>query len=224
MPVAEVTRSGVVESVHRRRRGGVEWRRLVAWSAGDPIIGAVPTLGVQAVAGARHARCRPRRRRSRARHRLCQPQRRAEHIAVVRGLLASVGLDESALQNTPDWPLGAGRRRATWCAPAANGTASTELQRQARRDARDVRRQWLVAGRLPRRRPSVAARIAAHVTTSPAGRARRHRRLRSTDGVRVVARRRPRLPGARDDRPPRGEGDAGASRARRWRWSRLSPS
>lgn len=38
----------------------------------------------------------------------------AEHLEVVRGVLARVGLDESALRNTPDAPLDADAARAWW--------------------------------------------------------------------------------------------------------------
>jgi L-asparaginase II len=45
------------------------------------------------------------------------------HLEVVRSTLASVGLDESALQNTPDKPLGA-LERAAWVGPPSSLAAN----------------------------------------------------------------------------------------------------
>lgn len=47
----------------------------------------------------------------------------SEHLEVVRSTLASVGLDESALQNTPDKPLGA-LERAAWVGPPSSLAAN----------------------------------------------------------------------------------------------------
>mgnify|MGYP006199440141 FL=1 len=46
-----------------------------------------------------------------------------EHLEVVRSTLASVGLDESALQNTPDKPLGS-LERAAWVGPPSSLAAN----------------------------------------------------------------------------------------------------
>ena len=109
--VAEVTRSGVVESVHDGVVVALRGIDSIAWRAGDPILpqyprSALKPLQAQAMLNAGLVVDQRQLAIACASH-----SGEAEHLAVVRGLLASVGLDESALDNTPDWPLGADAAR-----------------------------------------------------------------------------------------------------------------
>ena len=109
--VAEVTRSGVVESVHDGVVVALRGIDSIAWRAGDPILpqyprSALKPLQAQAMLNAGLVVDQRQLAIACASH-----SGEAEHLAVVRGLLASVGLDESVLDNTPDWPLGADAAR-----------------------------------------------------------------------------------------------------------------
>lgn len=104
-PLAVVTRSGVVESVHHGALVALAADGSVVFAVGHPDVAiyprsslkplqaqalldlGVPLAGAElAVACASHAGC-------------------SEHLAAVRGLLAAFGLDERALRNTPTLPL-----------------------------------------------------------------------------------------------------------------------
>lgn len=106
-PLAVVTRSGVVESVHHGALVALAADGSVAFAVGDPEVAIYPRsslkplqaqalldLGVPlagaglAIACASHSGCR-------------------EHLTAVRALLEAFGLDESALRNTPTLPLDA---------------------------------------------------------------------------------------------------------------------
>ncbi len=81
------------------------------------------------------------------------------HLEGVRRILAAAGLDESALQTPPDYPLDdAGPRGATSAPAATKSVDRDELLRQARGDARDLRRQRLGHRDLPRPRAPAPGR------------------------------------------------------------------
>jgi len=105
VPVAVTERSGVVESVHHGAVVVLDADGRVAWTAGDPDAMVYPRSALKplqaaamvgagldvedrllAVVCASHAG-------------------RPEHLAAVGELLACVGLDADALENTPAWPL-----------------------------------------------------------------------------------------------------------------------
>jgi L-asparaginase II len=104
VPVAEVTRSGAVESVHHGvvvtlAAGGTQW------CVGDPMQGIYPRSALKPLQAAAmlHGGLRvddPGLAVACASHN-GEPM----HVEVVRRLLASVGLDETALQNTATYPL-----------------------------------------------------------------------------------------------------------------------
>ena len=71
------------------------------------------------------------------------------HVEGARRILASAGLDESALQTPPDYPLDDAARDEVIRAGGRAVADPDELLRQARRDARHLRRQ-----RLGHRRPT----------------------------------------------------------------------
>ena len=72
------------------------------------------------------------------------------HVDGVRRILAAAGLTEDDLQTPPDWPVDEdGQARRGRALAASAGAAADELLRQARRDARHLRRQ-----RLADRRPT----------------------------------------------------------------------
>ncbi len=125
MPVAEVTRSGVVESVHHGVVVALSGVDTVAWRAGDPIIGQYPRSALKPLQA--HAMLDAGLVVDDRELAVACASHNGEpvHIAVVRGLLASVGLDESVLQNTPDWPIS---RAAARDVVRAGGERSPILQ------------------------------------------------------------------------------------------------
>ncbi len=121
-----------------------------------------------------------------------------EHLAGVREILAGAGLDESALRNTPTSrctrpPRSRGRRRER------PGVDHPELLRQARGDARDVRRGGLGPAHVPGARPPAAGRGPGGRRGGDGrrGRARHGRRLRGAALLDDRARARARLRAAR---------------------------
>ena len=79
------------------------------------------------------------------------------HVEGVRRILASAGLDESALQTPPDYPLDDDAREAVIRDGGAQVADPDELLGQARRDAGDLRREGLGHRDLPRPRAPAAA-------------------------------------------------------------------
>ncbi|HUF97424.1 MAG TPA: asparaginase [Ilumatobacter sp.] len=125
VPLAIVSRSGADESVHFGVAVAFDAAGAVAFSAGDPSLHIYPrssnkpmqadamlALGVElddrqlALACASHAGT-------------------PTHLAVVESTLASVGLDVSALENTPAWPLS---QSAASGAIAAGASESSLMQ------------------------------------------------------------------------------------------------
>ncbi|MFW6597579.1 asparaginase [Propionibacteriaceae bacterium Y2011] len=120
--IVEVVRAGFVESVHRARvvvvgpdatvqyEAGAVGRRMYPRSANKPMqvvgmlgLGLDVTGDLLALSGASHAG-------------------EAIHVDGVRRMLEAAGLDESALQNTPDMPMDAAAA-AAWAA-AGHGPSS----------------------------------------------------------------------------------------------------
>ncbi len=103
--LAETTRSGIVESVHRGAVVVLGPDGAVACAAGDPSVGVYPRSATKPLQALAMVQCG-----------LALPSRLLVlvaashsgtpiHLDGVREILASAGLDESALQNTPDLPL-----------------------------------------------------------------------------------------------------------------------
>jgi L-asparaginase II len=124
-PIAvEVLRGGIVESVHRAdiavvSRGG----ELIAW-AGDPNTAAFARSSLKPILaqGMVELGFTPA---SKVHAALAASSHSGEpmHIAEVQAALAAVGLDESALANTPDWPLDE-QAKVDWI---ASGGAKTSI-------------------------------------------------------------------------------------------------
>ena len=105
VPVAETTRSGVVESIHFGAVVAVAADGMTAWSAGDPDTDVYPRsalkpLQAEAMADGGFAAGPDELAVAAASH-----SGAAIHLAVVRRILAKVGLGEDALGNTPALPL-----------------------------------------------------------------------------------------------------------------------
>ena len=104
--VAEIVRSGFVEGHHYGSVVALDADGGVDWSVGAVDVPVLPRSSQQADPGARHgpARARPAARPARPGLRVALgrevPRRRAP-----AGSSASAGLDESALQTPPDYPL-----------------------------------------------------------------------------------------------------------------------
>jgi L-asparaginase II len=105
VPIAETTRSGVVESVHFGAVVALDSEGMTAWSAGDPDTDVYPRsalkpLQAQAMVDAGFAAEPDELAVAAASH-----SGESVHLEAVRRILANVGLDEHALGNTPALPL-----------------------------------------------------------------------------------------------------------------------
>jgi L-asparaginase II len=105
VPVAETTRSGVVESIHFGALVALAADGTTMWSAGDPDLDVYPRsalkpLQAQAMVDAGFA-AEPDELAVAAASHSGEPI----HLEVVRRILAKAGLDEDALGNTPALPL-----------------------------------------------------------------------------------------------------------------------
>jgi L-asparaginase II len=105
VPVAEVVRSGFVEGHHYGSLVALDRDGSVAWSAGEVDVPVLPrscNKPVQALGMVRLGLDLPPKLLAVA----CASHSGEEfHIEAVRGILASVGLSEDALQTPPDYPL-----------------------------------------------------------------------------------------------------------------------
>lgn len=103
--LAETTRSGFVESLHRGAVVALERDGSIAFSVGDPQVAIYPrssTKPLQALAMLRAGLMLP----PELLVLVCASHSGTPaHLVAVAEILESVGLDESALQNTPDMPL-----------------------------------------------------------------------------------------------------------------------
>jgi L-asparaginase II len=107
VPVAATRRSGVDESVHFGAVVAIDVDGVVAAQAGDPAVPIYPrscNKPLQATAMVDLGLAVPHDELAVA---CASHDGAAAHEAAVRRLLAGVGLDESALRNTPDLPLDA---------------------------------------------------------------------------------------------------------------------
>ena len=105
VPIAETTRSGVVESIHFGAVVALSADGMPAWTAGDPDSDVYPRsalkpLQAQAMFDAGFA-AEPDELAVAAASHSGEPI----HLEVVRRILAKAGLDEEALGNTPALPL-----------------------------------------------------------------------------------------------------------------------
>lgn len=104
-PAAVTVRSGLVESVHHAALVALAADGSVEFSIGRPEVSVFPRSSIkplQAVAMVRNGLDLPDELLALV---CASHDGRAEHLDAARRILASVGLDESALRNTPDWPL-----------------------------------------------------------------------------------------------------------------------
>lgn len=113
--VARVVRNGIVESVHRGLGVVTDASGAVVLAVGDPATVVLPRSAnkpLQAIGCLRAGT--PARDETLA---IAASSHSGEpfHLAAVRALLAAGGLDESALQNTPDYPVDEAARVA-WIA------------------------------------------------------------------------------------------------------------
>ena len=122
--LAETTRSGFVESLHSGAVVALERDGSMAFSVGDPQLAIYPrssTKPLQALAMLRAGLMLP----PELLVLVCASHSGTPaHLVAVAEILESVGLDEAALQNTPDMPLDGARSRDVIRA----GHARTSLQ------------------------------------------------------------------------------------------------
>ena len=112
VPLAVVSRSGVDESVHFGALVALNPDGTTAFAVGDPHVTIFPrsaTKPLQALAMVRAGLDLPPELLAL----VCASHNGEQvHQDTARAILATAGLDESALMNTPDWPLHAGSMRA----------------------------------------------------------------------------------------------------------------
>ena len=124
VPLAVVSRSGVDESVHFGALVALNPDGTTAFAMGDPHVTIFPrsaTKPLQALAMVRSGLSLPPELLAL----VCASHNGEQvHQDTARAILATVGLDESALMNTPDWPLHAGSMRAA----IRDGIARSPLQ------------------------------------------------------------------------------------------------
>lgn len=104
-PAAVTVRSGLAESVHHAALVALAADGSVEFAIGRPDVSVFPrssTKPLQAVAMVRNGLDLPDELLALV---CASHDGRAEHLDGARRILATVGLDESALRNTPDWPL-----------------------------------------------------------------------------------------------------------------------
>jgi L-asparaginase II len=153
-PLAVVVRGGRVESVHTGHLVALGPDGRVRLAVGDPGVVIWPRSSlkpVQAVAMLRAGLSVDDVGLALA---CASHSGTAEHLAVVRGVLAGVGLTEADLQNTPDLPLDA-RAAVAWLAAGAGPASVTQncSGKHAAMLATCVAAGWEVAGYLDPQHP-----------------------------------------------------------------------
>lgn len=104
-PAAMTVRSGLAESVHHAALVALSADGSIEFSIGRPDVSVFPRSSIkplQAFAMVQNGLDVPDELLALV---CASHDGRAEHLAGARRILASVGLDESALRNTSDWPL-----------------------------------------------------------------------------------------------------------------------
>ena len=148
--VAEVVRSGFVEGHHHGSVVALDAEGSVDWSVGDVASAVLPrscNKPLQALGMVRLGLDLEPELLALA----CASHSGEDfHVAGARRILAQGGLDESALQTPPDYPLDDAARDAVIRAGGEQAAGADELLGQARRDAPHLRRQRLGHRDLPR--------------------------------------------------------------------------
>lgn len=105
-PIANVVRNGVVESVHHGHVAVLSGSGSVVAALGDPDAVVFPRSSLKPVQAVAMLRCGLDLDGELLALASASHSGEAIHVAGVRAILARAGLDETALQNTPDYPLG----------------------------------------------------------------------------------------------------------------------
>lgn len=113
--VAEVVRGGFVESIHHGLVAVTAPDGSVDWSLGDPETLILPRSSAKPVQALAMARAGARLTSEQWALACASHSGEPRHLDVVRSTLASAGLTEEALRNTPDLPLMDAQRHA-WIA------------------------------------------------------------------------------------------------------------
>jgi L-asparaginase II len=112
VPIAETTRSGVVESIHHGVIVAIAADGSVAWSAGDPETAVYPRSSLKPLQAQALIECGLDLPIDQLAVACASHGGEPIHIEAVRDLLASFGLAESDLANTPALPLSVGAATA----------------------------------------------------------------------------------------------------------------
>ena len=104
-PVAVTSRSGLDESVHFGAAVVVDETGRIVWSIGDPTVEVYPRSACKPMQADAMLRCGVSLTSDQLALACASHDGTPRHVEVVRSTLASAGLDESALGNTPDLPL-----------------------------------------------------------------------------------------------------------------------
>ena len=105
VPVAETTRNGVVESIHHGAVVALAADGSIAWSAGDPDITVYPRSSLKPLQAQALADTGLELPTDQLAVACASHSGEPMHVATVRQLLASFGLSDSDLANTPALPL-----------------------------------------------------------------------------------------------------------------------
>ena len=111
-PVAITSRSGYDESVHFGAAVVVDAGGSVVWSIGDPTVEVYPRSACKPMQADAMVRCGLTLTAEQLALACASHDGTPRHVEVVRSTLASAGLDELALGNTPDLPLDPGAAEA----------------------------------------------------------------------------------------------------------------
>lgn len=104
-PIANVVRNGVVESVHHGHVAVLSASGRVVAALGDPDAVVFPRSSLKPVQAVAMLRCGLDLDGELLALASASHSGEAIHVAGARAILAGAGLDETALQNTPDYPL-----------------------------------------------------------------------------------------------------------------------
>jgi len=111
-PVAEVWRSGAVESVHHGAVVALATDGSVAWAIGDPDVPIFPRSALKPLQAASMVDAGLALDDELLAVVCASHDGRPEHVAAVRAILTGAGRSEADLDNTPAWPLEGEAQRA----------------------------------------------------------------------------------------------------------------
>ncbi|WP_211199018.1 asparaginase [Phytoactinopolyspora limicola] len=171
--LAEVVRSGMVESRHRGSVVALDVDGSIAYELGDPAAPMFPRSASKPVQAAAMVGCGLVVDEDLLALAAASHSGEEFHLTGVRRILGEAGLDESALRNTPDWPLGvAAREAAILRGERPSSLAQNCSGKHGAMVATCVARGWPIESYLDPEHPlqrAIADTLAGFAGESPAG-------------------------------------------------------